>query len=55
MVVYCFDGCSSLTSITIPSSVTSLGDHCYFSLYDLIYVSEFNLEVHVEFDDKVKY
>lgn len=30
-------------------------DHCYFSLYDLIYVREFNLEVHVEFDDKVKY
>ena len=33
----------------------NLYDHCYFSLYDLIYVREFNLEVHVEFDDKVKY
>ena len=30
-------------------------DHCYFSLYDLLYVREFNLEVHVEFEDKVKY
>ena len=25
----CFSGCSGLTSITIPSSVTSLGDHCF--------------------------
>ena len=25
----CFNGCSSLTSITIPSSVTSLGDRCF--------------------------
>ena len=33
----------------------NLYDHCYFSLYDLIYVREFNLEVYVEFDDKVKY
>ena len=29
MVVYCFDGCSGLTSITIPSSVTSLGKSCF--------------------------
>ena len=29
MVVYCFDGCSGLTSITIPSSVTSLGVQCF--------------------------
>ena len=29
MVVYCFDGCSGLTSITIPSSVTSLGGYCF--------------------------
>ena len=29
MVVYCFDGCSGLTSITIPSSVTSLGFCCF--------------------------
>lgn len=33
----------------------TLYDHCCFSLYDLIYVREFNLEVHVEFEDKVKY
>ena len=33
----------------------NLYDHCYFSLYDLICVREFNLEVHVEFDDNVKY
>lgn len=33
----------------------NLYDHCYFSLFDLLYVREFNLEVHVEFDDKVKY
>ena len=26
----CFDGCSGLTNITIPSSVTSLGDYCFF-------------------------
>ena len=25
----CFYGCSGLTSITIPSSVTSLGDYCF--------------------------
>ena len=25
----CFDGCSSLTSITIPNSVTSLGGDCF--------------------------
>lgn len=33
----------------------NLYDHCCFSLYDLIYVREFNLEVYVEFDDKVTY
>ena len=33
----------------------NLYDLCYFSLFDLIYVREFNLEVHIEFDDKVKY
>ena len=27
--IYCFQGCSSLTSITIPSSVTSLGYDCF--------------------------
>ena len=27
---YCFDGCSGLTSITIPSSVTSLGERCFY-------------------------
>ena len=26
----CFEGCSRLTSITIPSSVTSLGERCFF-------------------------
>ena len=26
----CFEGCSGLTSITIPSSVTSLGDFCFY-------------------------
>ena len=25
----CFEGCSGLTSITIPSSVTSLGAFCF--------------------------
>ena len=25
----CFRGCSGLTSITIPNSVTSLGDYCF--------------------------
>lgn len=33
----------------------NLYDHCDFSLYDLIYVREFNLEVNVEFDDRIKY
>lgn len=33
----------------------NLYDHYYFSLYDLIYVREFNLEVHVELDNNVKY
>ena len=35
MVVYCFDGCSGLTSITIPSSVTSLGDCCFYGCKNL--------------------
>ena len=26
----CFENCNGLTSIDIPSSVTSLGDHCFF-------------------------
>ena len=26
---YCFDGCTGLTSITIPNSVTSLGYECF--------------------------
>ena len=26
---YCFEACSSLTSITISNSVTSLGDYCF--------------------------
>ena len=26
---FCFNGCSSLTSINIPSSVTSLGEWCF--------------------------
>lgn len=30
-----------------------LYNFCYFSLFDLIYVREFKLEVHVEFSDKV--
>lgn len=25
----CFENCNGLTSIDIPSSVTSLGDHCF--------------------------
>ena len=31
----CFDQCSSLTSITIPSSVTSMGAGCFSSCYSL--------------------
>lgn len=26
----CFSSCYSLTSVTIPSSVTSLGDYCFY-------------------------
>ena len=26
----CFEGCSGLTSITIPSSITSIGDNCFY-------------------------
>ena len=29
LVASCFKDCSGLTSITIPSSVTSLGDYCF--------------------------
>ena len=32
-----------------------LYDHCHFSLYDLIYVRGFNLEVHVELEDNIMY
>ena len=32
---YCFDGCSSLTSIIIPDSVTSLGDMCFINCSSL--------------------
>ena len=35
MVVYCFYGCSGLTSITIPSSVTSLDDCCFYGCKNL--------------------
>ena len=31
----CFDGCTSLASITIPNSVTSLGDHCFYDCTSL--------------------
>ena len=31
----CFDGCTDLTSITIPSSVTSLGDECFWGCSSL--------------------
>lgn len=26
---YCFEGCSSLTSINLPAGITSLGDYCF--------------------------
>ena len=32
-----------------------LYDHCNFSLYDLIYVREYNLEINVSFDENIKY
>ena len=35
----CFNGCSSLTSITIPSSVTSLGNYCFSACTSLISVT----------------
>ena len=31
----CFNDCSGLTSITIPSSVTSLGNYCFWGCNDL--------------------
>lgn len=30
---FAFEGCSGLTSITIPESVTSIGAHAFHSLY----------------------
>lgn len=30
-----FNGCTSLTRITIPSSVTSLGNNCFYNCYNL--------------------
>ena len=30
---WCFSGCTGLTSITIPNSVTSLGGGCFLCLY----------------------
>ena len=32
---YCFDDCIGLTSITLPSSVTSLGDYCFYRCFGL--------------------
>ncbi|MDE5999214.1 MAG: leucine-rich repeat domain-containing protein [Bacteroidaceae bacterium] len=32
----CFGGCSSLTSVEIPSSVTSLGEACFFGCSSLV-------------------
>ena len=32
---YAFDGCTSLTSVTIPNSVTSIGDHAFYECYSL--------------------
>lgn len=33
----------------------NLYDHMYFSLYDLIYVREFNLEVNIQLDDNISF
>lgn len=33
----------------------NLYDHCNFSLYDLIYVHDFDLEVHIQLERNVKY
>lgn len=35
----CFDGCWLLTSVTIPSSVTSLGDRCFYCCTRLVSVN----------------
>ena len=34
-MIYKYDGCTGLTSITIPNSVTSLGDHCFRGCWGL--------------------
>jgi hypothetical protein len=39
--IYAFDGCSSLTSITIPESVTSIG---YWAFYECTNLSEVYFE-----------
>ena len=35
----CFDGCSSLTSISLPSGITSLGDRCFRDCSSLTSIS----------------
>ena len=36
---YAFDGCTSITSVTIPSSVTSIGDYAFYACTSLISVT----------------
>jgi hypothetical protein len=36
---HCFEGCSSLSSLTIPNSVKSLGDGCFYGCSSLSYLT----------------